>query len=80
MSTPHTLLRAKRVWHELPCGCWELNSGPLEEQPMLLSTEPCYNPDLFFFCLCLFYLRTLATHPRVPGPPGNVMGGLPHVA
>jgi hypothetical protein len=25
---------------ELPCGCWELNSGPLEEQPMLLTTEP----------------------------------------
>jgi hypothetical protein len=20
---------------ELPCGCWELNSGPLQEQPML---------------------------------------------
>ena len=20
---------------ELPCGCWELNLGPLEEQPML---------------------------------------------
>ena len=23
-----------------PCGCWELNSGPLEEQAMLLTTEP----------------------------------------
>jgi hypothetical protein len=22
------------------CGCWELNSGPLEEQTMLLTTEP----------------------------------------
>ena len=21
---------------ELPCDCWELNSGPLEEQPVLL--------------------------------------------
>jgi len=21
-------------------GCWELNSGPLEEQPVLLTTEP----------------------------------------
>ena len=20
--------------YEPPCGCWELNSGPLEEQPM----------------------------------------------
>ena len=25
---------------EPPCGCWELNSGPLEEQPMLLTAEP----------------------------------------
>jgi hypothetical protein len=25
---------------EPPCGCWELNSGRLEEQPVLLTTEP----------------------------------------
>ncbi|CAO2641153.1 hypothetical protein LEMLEM_LOCUS25650, partial [Lemmus lemmus] len=25
---------------EPPCGCWESNSGPLEEQSMLLTTEP----------------------------------------
>ena len=25
---------------ELPCGCWELSPGPLEEQPVFLSTEP----------------------------------------
>ena len=25
---------------EQPCGCWELNLGPLEEQEMLLTTEP----------------------------------------
>ena len=24
---------------ELPCGCWELNPGPLEEQSLLLTTE-----------------------------------------
>jgi hypothetical protein len=24
---------------ELPCGCWELNLGPLDKQPMLLTTE-----------------------------------------
>ena len=24
---------------ELPCGCWELNSGPLQEQPVLLTAE-----------------------------------------
>jgi hypothetical protein len=25
---------------EPPCGCWELNSGPLEEQP--LTAEPSF--------------------------------------
>ena len=31
---------------ELPCGYWELNSGPLEEQPVLLTTEPSPAPIL----------------------------------
>jgi hypothetical protein len=25
---------------ELPWGCWELNPGPQEEQPVLLTPEP----------------------------------------
>lgn len=25
---------------ELPCGCWELDLHPLEEQEVLLTTEP----------------------------------------
>ena len=25
---------------EMPCGCLELNQGPLEEKPVLLTTEP----------------------------------------
>jgi hypothetical protein len=25
---------------EPPCSCWELNSGPLEEQSVLLTAEP----------------------------------------
>jgi hypothetical protein len=25
---------------EPPRGCWDLNSGPLEEQPVLLTAEP----------------------------------------
>ena len=29
---------------ELPCGCLELNPGPLEEQPMLFTTEPSPQP------------------------------------
>ena len=25
---------------DLPCGCWELNMGPLEEQSVFLTNEP----------------------------------------
>ena len=31
---------------EPPCGCWELNSGPLEEQAMLLTSEPSLQPHI----------------------------------
>ena len=27
---------------EPPCGCWELNSGPLKEQSVLLNSEPSF--------------------------------------
>ena len=29
---------------ELPSGCWELNSGPPEEQSVFLTTEPSLQP------------------------------------
>jgi hypothetical protein len=29
---------------EPPCGCWELNLGPLEEVLVLLTTEPSLQP------------------------------------
>ena len=31
-------------WTELLCGCWELNPCPLQEQPVLLTTEPPLYP------------------------------------
>jgi hypothetical protein len=31
---------------EPPCGCWELNSGPLEEQSVFLITEQSLQPPL----------------------------------
>jgi hypothetical protein len=31
---------------EPPCGCWELNPGPLEEQSVLLTTEPSRQPPI----------------------------------
>ena len=34
---------------ELPCGCWELNLDPLEEQPVLLTTEPSLQSQSFVF-------------------------------
>ena len=30
---------------EPPCGCWELNLGPLEEQSVLLTAEPSLQPS-----------------------------------
>jgi hypothetical protein len=32
-----------------PCGCWELSLGPLEEQPVILTTEPSLHPNLCAF-------------------------------
>ena len=29
---------------ELPCGCLELNSAPLDKQTVLLTTEPSFLP------------------------------------
>ena len=29
---------------EPPCGCWELNSGPLEKQLVLLTAKPSLQP------------------------------------
>jgi hypothetical protein len=34
---------------EPPCGNWELNSGPLEEQSVLLITEPSLQPPPSLF-------------------------------
>jgi hypothetical protein len=50
---------------EPPCGCWDLNSGPSEEQSVLLTAEPSLQPinvvlfvakefNLGFKLICLF--------------------------
>jgi hypothetical protein len=31
---------------EPPCGCWDLSSGPSEEQSALLTTEPSRQPPM----------------------------------
>jgi hypothetical protein len=38
-----------------PCGCWELNSGPLEEQLVLLSAEPSFqSQDVSIFKIFIY--------------------------
>ena len=44
---------------EAPCGCWELNSVPSEEQSVLLTAEPSLQPPWVFFFVCLFVLYYL---------------------
>ena len=63
---------------ELPPGCWELNPGPLEEQPVLLTTEPSLQP--FFFILKDRALPRLASNsvfdqkwPWTRGPPASTL-------
>ena len=34
---------------EPPCGCWESNSGPPEEQSVLLTSEPSLQPAVQHF-------------------------------
>jgi hypothetical protein len=41
---------------EPPCGCWELNSGPLEEQSVLLTAGPFLQLSIHLF-LKIAYLN-----------------------
>jgi hypothetical protein len=34
---------------KLPCGCWDLNLGPPEEQLALLTAEPSLQPKIHHF-------------------------------
>jgi hypothetical protein len=33
---------------ELPCSCWDLNSGPLQEQSVFITTELSLQPLAWF--------------------------------
>lgn len=53
--TPEEGIRSHCRWLEPPC-CWKLNSGPLEEQPMLLTPEPSHQlPPCAYFFLNIIY-------------------------
>jgi hypothetical protein len=49
---------------EPPCGCWDLNSVPLEEQSELLSTESSRQTYTFFYTR-KSYLYSLF-NPKIP--------------
>jgi len=56
---------------EPPCGCWDLNSGPLGEQSVLLTSEPSLQPLLPYFLrqksnLELIHLAKLAADQWAP--------------
>ena len=48
------------------CGCWELNSGPMEEQAMLLTSEPSLQPlaKIFFLRFIYYLYNFLPPHAR----------------
>jgi hypothetical protein len=54
---------------EPPCGCWELNSGLLEEQPVLLSAEPSSASEVFLYNVAF-----------PPDPPLNPLACLNHLS
>lgn len=41
--------------YELLCRSWELNTGPLGEQPVLVTTEPSLQPKQSCFCNEIIY-------------------------
>jgi hypothetical protein len=52
---------------EPPSSCWELNSGPLEEQSMLLNPEPSIRNPIFYIIITstspfLFLSPSPSTH------------------
>jgi hypothetical protein len=39
------------------CGCWELNSGPLEEPTVLLASEPSLSHARFYFLTYTIFFK-----------------------
>lgn len=49
---------------ELPCGCWKLKPGPLEEETVLFMANPSLQHYFFFmflFCVCVTYVYLIST-------------------
>ena len=52
VRTPHVPVGSTRIevtdGCEPTCGCWDLNPGPLQEQQVLLTTEPSLQSSKVF--------------------------------
>jgi hypothetical protein len=48
---------------QLPCGCWELNLGPLEEQLVLLTAEPSLQSSVVGLNACTMLVMLRKTCP-----------------
>jgi hypothetical protein len=60
-----TVFRHTRRTHQIPCDCWDLNSGPV-----LLTAEPCLQPKccplILLFCPGLFLLLSSTIECSMP--------------
>lgn len=57
------------IANESAFGCWELNPGSVEEQPVLLTTKPSLQPLSFLIaCFCIL----LQVSPLVPNEIQNM--------
>lgn len=55
------------------CACWELNSGPLQKQPVLLTIEPSLQlPQEVLAYTEHALIFSEYEHPRLPGEDGAV--------
>jgi hypothetical protein len=65
---------------QFPCQCWELNLGPLEEQPVLFTLEPSlWPPSLLILSFCTYVMVDICLAQGV-GLLGNVALAIPTIS
>ena len=57
---------------EPPCGCWDLNSGPLEEQLVLLNAEPSLQTLSYLSYTPQDHLPKVGANHKGLGPPTSI--------
>lgn len=69
----HAVLVETKREHQFPgtrvtgslCGFWETNSGPLELQPALLTTESWSSLQSLFVLFCVLFLACSSQHQQI---------------